>query len=653
MKRAALLAACGALAASCSVLVDPDGSRLDRFATVLDTGTRADLAVTDAPAALDAGDDAATPDASPPDATTLDAPDAPADDAVDAAIADAAADVIAADAPDAPPGDGVSSRCPGSCDDGVECTADSCDETAGACVHRPDTSVCGTREVCEATMGCTRVDCTADRDCQDETRCNGLERCDGNRCVPGTAVRCDDGVECTIDRCDPASGACASVADGARCDDGAFCNGAETCDAARGCLAGTAPTCDDRVGCTTDRCDESMRRCVSTPNPSACAAPGPCVTSTCDPAIGCRNVPIPGYCDSFCASGATCNAVNGQCAGGGTPRNCSDSNPCTTDLCDPVARMCRSTAIDADGDGAPAARVGGAMCAGGDDCNDADPAVNRRAMEVCNGVDDDCDGMTDEGGVCIAPGEDCAHAIAVDLTGSATTATRTSSTMGRTSDFTSSCTGPGPDLVYAVTIPGSDDLVAEAAPMGGNGDPVVSVRDACAGAELGCNGDATQRARDARVFLRGRSGGATRVVFVVVDDAGAQGGPFTLRLTRRAAIAPGNCGNRTLFDVTVGGTVIGRTTTGLGSHSGSCGGGFLGEDVLVFNAASRMAVNLLLVTGNQVAYVRQRQCGGFQSDQVACFAGSQRVTVDSGAAWIIVDAARDSGEGQYILRVQP
>ncbi|MDB4928683.1 MAG: Type fimbrial biosis protein PilY1, partial [Myxococcaceae bacterium] len=354
------------------------------------------------------------------------------------------------------------------------------------------------------------------------------------------------------------------------------------------------------------------------------------------------------------ASGATCNANSGQCTGGGTPRNCSDSDPCTTDRCDPAAMACRSTAIDADGDGAPAARVGGATCARGDDCNDADPAVNRAAVEVCNNVDDNCNGMVDEGGVCIAPGEDCAHAIAVDLTGATTTVTRTGTTLGRTSDFTSACTGPGPDLVYAVTIPGGADLVAEAAPTDANADPVVSVRDACGGAEVGCNGDATQRARDARVFLRGRPTSATtRVVYVVVDDAAARGGGFSLRLTRAAAIAPSNCGTRTLFDVTAGGTVIGRTTTELGSHYGTCGGGFLGEDVLLFNAAARTAVNLLLVTGNQVTYVRQRQCSGVQANQLACFTGSQRVTVDAGSAWIIVDASRDAGEGQYILRVQP
>ncbi|MFH1469775.1 MAG: MopE-related protein [Pseudomonadota bacterium] len=36
--------------------------------------------------------------------------------------------------------------------------------------------------------------------------------------------------------------------------------------------------------------------------------------------------------------------------------------------------------------------------AGGDDCNDGDPAVHPGAIEVCNGRDDDCDGEADEAG---------------------------------------------------------------------------------------------------------------------------------------------------------------------------------------------------------------------------------------------------------------
>ena len=610
-----LLAGC-ALASACSVLVDPDQGRLAR--------TAADAAVADLGVASDLPVDALAPDRPP-------APDAP----------------VAADAPDA-----AGSRCAAPCDDGVECTVDSCDEAAGACAHRVDDSVCGVRQLCHPTMDCVRVDCTSEAECQDDTLCNGRERCEANRCVPGVAVRCDDDVDCTVDRCDPGTGECSHAVDSTRCDDGTFCNGAESCDPRRGCRPGAPPECDDRIGCTADRCDEAMRRCVSSPNPSACAAPGPCVTAVCDPTSGCRNTPIAGYCDSFCASGARCDTASGRCAGGGSPRDCSDDDPCTEDLCDPAARACRSTAIDADGDGFAAARVGGAACARGDDCNDADPAVHRGVDERCNGVDDDCDGAVDEDGVCIAPGEDCAHAIALDLTGTTASLTRAGTTAGRVNDFASGCGGAGPDLVFAVTIPGGVDVVAEATPVGGDGDPVVSVRDTCAGAELVCNGDATQRARDARVFLRSRSS-ASRVVFVVVDEAGSRGGPFMLRVSRAAAIAPANCGARPLFDVTAGGTVLGRTTTGQGTHFATCGGALLGEDVMLFTAAARTAVNLQLVSSNQVTYVRQRQCAGLQSQQLACFNGAQRVTLEAGSAWIIVDAARDAGEGQYVLRVQP
>jgi hypothetical protein len=67
------------------------------------------------------------------------------------------------------------------------------------------------------------------------------------------------------------------------------------------------------------------------------------------------------------------------------------------------------TCPDADGDGARDAACGG------EDCDDTDPAVGPGAVDVLNGVDDDCDGTTDEAVVLVVSGHACtAQGIAAD-----------------------------------------------------------------------------------------------------------------------------------------------------------------------------------------------------------------------------------------------
>ena len=56
--------------------------------------------------------------------------------------------------------------------------------------------------------------------------------------------------------------------------------------------------------------------------------------------------------------------------------------------CSPVAGSC---CIDEDADG-----YGDGIGCSGLDCNDSDIAVNPAALELCNALDDDCDGITDE-----------------------------------------------------------------------------------------------------------------------------------------------------------------------------------------------------------------------------------------------------------------
>src|SRR4051812_2009308 len=70
------------------------------------------------------------------------------------------------------------------CDDGNPCTADACREGS-----------------CELTAE------PIDIDCSDDDLCNGKEACDGlGRCLDGTPLVVDDGIACTVDTCDPATG---------------------------------------------------------------------------------------------------------------------------------------------------------------------------------------------------------------------------------------------------------------------------------------------------------------------------------------------------------------------------------------------------------------------------------------------------------------
>lgn len=96
----------------------------------------------------------------------------------------------------------------GTCDDGIACTEDVCLVGQG-CVFTPDSTMCSdnnpcTDDVCLVESGCVFEVNTAP--CDDADLCTEPDVCESGVCVPGTPVVCDDGLACTVDDCNPASG---------------------------------------------------------------------------------------------------------------------------------------------------------------------------------------------------------------------------------------------------------------------------------------------------------------------------------------------------------------------------------------------------------------------------------------------------------------
>ncbi|HJL02261.1 MAG TPA: putative metal-binding motif-containing protein [Polyangiaceae bacterium LLY-WYZ-15_(1-7)] len=161
-----------------------------------------------------------------------------------------------------------------------------------------------------------------------------------------------------------ADGGFVACVDDGDCSDGLYCNGVETCSPSapganpRGCVVGDPP-------CPL-ACDEVEDTCLTS----------------------CPDADEDGARDAACG-GTDCDDANAAVYPG-APEVCDEAG--VDEDCDPTTVGDR----DADGDGfAPTSCCNGELC--GTDCDDDETAVQPGQVEVCNDVDDDCDGMVDEG----------------------------------------------------------------------------------------------------------------------------------------------------------------------------------------------------------------------------------------------------------------
>ncbi len=225
------------------------------------------------------------------------------------------------DAPDAKPEqcNGIDDNCNGKtdegiCDDGQDCTVDSCD-SAGGCIHKGVTGIqCSddgdtcTNDVCNADGQCVHKP-VAGVACDDGSICTQTDKCLAGTCVGGNALDCNDNDPCTADGCDPFTGCTHTPASDAVCT-------------------------DDGNPCTLDQCQSGQ--CVHKPNEGgACTDDGkPCTLDVCANGV-CTHPQSQGACED----GNPCTE-NDLCKGGacqaGPIKACDDGSQCTKDSCDPT-----------------------------------------------------------------------------------------------------------------------------------------------------------------------------------------------------------------------------------------------------------------------------------------------------------------------------
>ncbi|NUN12654.1 MAG: VWA domain-containing protein, partial [Myxococcales bacterium] len=332
------------------------------------------------------------------------------------------------------------------------CTLDTCQ--AGVCTVGPIPS-------CNDSLACTIDNCVSTG--SDTYVCNHVptpSACviDGT-CYAETTTK--PGNSCQV--CDPSNPTMwSSVANNTPCDgDNDGCT-LDTCQSGT-CTIGAPPECEDGLPCTENNCismGSNNYVCEMQIKVGTCLIDGSCyLTGDSNDTNSCQQCASDDATSwSSIPNGSACNADNDGCTqdscsdgfcSAGTPLNCDDGKFCTENTCistgvsshvctttlttgycliddecyehgdtnpDSLCEQCNSVApsawspnpvigTDCDGPDADLCPNGKQICGGDGNSIECGEESVANISEVCNGIDDDCDGVTDEDYVPVSCGE--------------------------------------------------------------------------------------------------------------------------------------------------------------------------------------------------------------------------------------------------------
>jgi hypothetical protein len=232
---------------------------------------------------------------------------------------------------------------------------------------------------CEGKRTCTEDGLTGcDAGIPGPETCNGInDDCDSEtdepNLVEGNYVNlCDDGNDCTEDKCMSGEGCMNEVLNEGTCDDGNACTLADHCET--GTCLGTPVECTDDNPCTDDICTETGG-CDFPSNQEPCDDNDACTVA--DQCAGgtCTGIPLPCECheDADCLDLEDGDLCNGTlvCDTAGVPYKCV-VNPNTVVTCsepDGVDAFCQKASCEPETGGCSfVPDHEGFLCAGGDEC---------------------------------------------------------------------------------------------------------------------------------------------------------------------------------------------------------------------------------------------------------------------------------------------